>query len=179
MLLGVGFLEHPKKVHGRQIRRPALSTYFPDNLTRWEFVFLQVVRMLLPALLFASPKTFCSWFFVCDLFSSTHSTLVVYNVWHGCWFNHTHYSMCSVGLFYFVTLVFMSWDFKKDFSDWYFFFFSVFFILSFWNSIIINLYTRNNIPIYLNFYAHLISFSFFNFIIHIKAPYFMEVLILS
>ena len=79
MLLGVGFLEHPKKVLGRQIMRPALSTYFPDNLTRWEFVFLQVVRMLLPALLFASPKTFCSWFFVCDLFSSTHSTLVVYN----------------------------------------------------------------------------------------------------
>ena len=79
--------------------------------------------------------------------------------------------MCSVGLFYFVTLVFMSWDFKKDFSDC--FFFSVFFILSFWNSIIINLYPRNNIPIYLNFYANLISFSFFlEFYSSYKSPLF-------
>ena len=49
IFLGAGLLEHLKKVHGRQIMRPALSTYFPDNLTRWEFVFLQVVRVLLPA----------------------------------------------------------------------------------------------------------------------------------
>ena len=79
IFLGAGLLEHLKKVHGRQIMRPALSTYFPDNLTRWEFVFLQVVRVLLPAWLFASPKSFCSWFFVCDLLSSTLSALLMYH----------------------------------------------------------------------------------------------------